>query len=569
LNAAPNASDNPKVAWRNGKIAVAWITRNDPDMLTVKVLAYRLFASSALPGAPEKNGLTPKTATSYVNGTNGVNNLSTEALGVAIASNGNIIVGWEDDGSDIDDIEAVWTMFDSNGNGITPKTKIDALGAYGLGKSVTNNYLSFFRGDGSATPGYVSWGPKIHANLFGNGVGQGANGDGDLFPAEVAALAGYAGGGGFPAVQLFDNNGLPVSPILAGASAAYATADAGSIRIGDWEYLANGNVVIAGDSRQNADLVNLYGGATAANHTIYRILTPAGAVVKSESLANDTPVGSSIWHGVGATKNGFAIRFSDSTRGTVVRMFDNNGTATTPDLVLATLTGYAQAGGGGRGDSVGFHGNGKDAYVHACDYNIGGVNGFWVTVLNADGTVRWTRDVSDDMNIVAGSIGRGDAAIDENGQVIVVFHAKVSTLPNTITLGRRFDAAGNPVGGSFYISEKEVPSFDTPPLAAQRPRVAWRNGSAVVVWESTSYAPLLGTKVIGQRSFLTGPPSLTITHSGNNVIVSWPAGVTGYALESATSVTTGSTWSPVSGVVNNTLTLVNPPGVKFYRLKKQ
>jgi hypothetical protein len=33
---------------------------------------------------------------------------------------------------DINDIEAVWTMFDSNGNWITLNTKMDALGDYGL-----------------------------------------------------------------------------------------------------------------------------------------------------------------------------------------------------------------------------------------------------------------------------------------------------------------------------------------------------------------------------------------------------------------------------------------------------
>ena len=41
--------------------------------------------------------------------------------------------------------------------------------------------------------------------------------------------------------------------------------------------------------------------------------------------------------------------------------------------------------------------------------SVGGIGGFWVTVLNTNGTVRWTRDVSDDMPIVAGSAGRGDA----------------------------------------------------------------------------------------------------------------------------------------------------------------
>jgi hypothetical protein len=573
LSGALLESGNPKVAWRNGKIAVAWLTKNyplDPSLTGSDVIAYRLFVSSPLPGAPENNGLTLKTATSYINGTNGVNNLNTEALGVAIASNGNVMVGWEDDGDDINDIESVWTMFDSNGNWITPNTKMDAIDPYGLGQSVTNKYLSFFRPNGSATPGYVSWGPKLHANLFGSGIGHGANGDGDLMAGEVTSYAGWVGSGNFPAVQLFDNNGQPQSDILAGASEAYA-ADPGNIRIGDWEYLSNGNIVIVGDSRQNDDLVNLYSGTTPANHSIYRILTSAGAVVKSESLVNDTPVGSSIWHGVGSTKDGFAVRFSDSTRGTCVRMFDNSGSPTTTNLVLATLTGFAQAGGGGRGDSIGFHGNGKDAYVHACDYNVGGFGGFWVTVLNTNGTVRWTRDVSDDMALVAGKVGRGDAAIDESGQVIVVFSAQISGLANNVTLGRRFDASGNPLGGTFYLSEKEVPNFDTPPAAADNPRVAWRNGNVAIVWQSGSYPDALIAPVVAQRYFQTGQasaPSMSISGNSSSVTISWPAGVTGYTLKSSASLASGAIWTAVPGVVNNSVTIANPSGTQFYRLEK-
>jgi hypothetical protein len=569
-------SSNPKVAWRNGKIAVAWLSKNytyDLSLNGTDVIAYRLFASAPLPGAPESNGLPPKTATFYINGTNDINNLSTEALGVAIAANGNVMVGWEDDGDDINDIESVWTMFDSDGKWITPLTKIDALDPYGLGKSINSQYLSYFRADGTPTPGYVSWGPKLHANLFGNGIGHGSNGDGDLMAGEITAYAAWAGSGNFPAVQLFDNSGLPVSAVLSGASEAYATGDPGNIRIGDWEYLSNGNVVIVGDSRQNDDLVNLYGGENPANHTIFRILTPAGVVVKSETLVNDTPVGSSMWHGAGATKDGFAVRFSDSTRGTCVRMFDNSGNPTTPNLVLADLTGFAQAGGGGRGDSVGFHGNGKDAYVHACDYNVGGFGGFWVTVLNTNGTVRWTRDVSDDMAIVAGGVGRGDAAIDESGQVIVVFDAKLVDSPNSITMGRRFDAQGNPMGGTFYFSEKEIPDLTNPVPTANRPRVAWRNGTAAIVWQSTSYPEIPGATVVAHRYFKTSevvarPPSLSITGNASSITISWPSTVTGYTLESSGSLAAGSTWTAVPGVANNSVTIANPAGTQFYRLKQ-
>jgi hypothetical protein len=81
--------------------------------------------------------------------------------------------------------------------------------------------------------------------------------------------------------------------------------------------------------------------------------------------------------------------------------------------------------------------------------------------------------------------GRGDAAIDENGQVIVVFSAQIAGLENSVTLGRRFDASGNRMGGTFYLSEKEVPNLSTPPLASANPRVPWRDGNVAVIGRAT------------------------------------------------------------------------------------
>jgi len=555
------------------------------------ILAGALSASAS-PGAPEANGLVPQIATLYINGTNNINNTNTESIGVGIAGSGNVLVAWQDETDNESytwanftrTLSATWTMFDSQGNSITPKTQIYSeyfTDAEGVLMAFTNNYLGFFRTylgpSSNAIMPAATLGPKVHANLFGAGIGMGAAAD--VMTYENVTFLDYQGKGGFPAVQLLDGAGEP-QIVLAGVSLAYASIGAGGdIRIGDWEYLGNSNIVIVGESRRDGNLTNLFGGTIAGHHAIYRIVTPAGAEVRTNAslctncpgalvygsaLVSATNVPNSMWHGVAVAKDGFAVRFSDDIAGTCVRMFDNDGNPTTANLVLASLTGYLQAGGGGRGDGAGFHGNGRDAYVHAAEYNIGGTNGFWVTVLNTNGTVRWSRDVSDDLTLV--SVGRGDAAITESGEVVVVFNAvPTAVTTNSVVLGRRFDAAGNPVGGTFYVSEKEMPNPATPPSV--NPRVAYRNDKVAIVWESRSYPYLPGVDVVAQRYFLL-PPSLSVARSGTTVTISWLPSLTGYTLESSSSVAPGSTWTPVPGVVNNSLTTNTPAGTVFYRMKK-
>lgn len=270
----------------------------------------------------------------------------------------------------------------------------------------------------------------------------------------IPALASWddANSGDFPTVQLLNNNGTPIS-ILPGVTAAFATNNPGNIRIADWDYLSNGNILIVGESRQNQDLVDIFLGATPQEHVIFRILTPAGAVVKAETLASEFADKANAWHGAGVTANGFAIRFATPT-GVVVRMFDNNGTPTTGDLNLVTLTGHAEAGGGGRGDGAGFHGNGNDAYVAVCSY----ATGSWVTVLNTNGTVRYSRDVSDDLPTLS-SLGASDAGINGVGEVVVAYGARYDAANlGTTVLGRRFTTAGVPVGNTFFISEVDRPA---------------------------------------------------------------------------------------------------------------
>jgi hypothetical protein len=261
-------------------------------------------------------------------------------------------------------------------------------------------------------------------------------------------------------VQLLTETGGPIR-ILTGVSDAYAET-AGDIRIADRDYLANGIIVIVGESRQGTDLVTKYGGTANGNHAIFRIVDPSGNEVKAVSLVADAPVANEIWHGVGVTADGFAVRFAQGGR-TKVRMFDNAGNPTTTNLDLGTLTGFPVAAGGGWGDSAGFHGNGNNAYVAVnSDRSAKRV---WVTVLNTDGTVRFSRSVADDLTLV--SPGTPDAAIDRNGEVIVVFaDASATGGLNRLVMGRRFDAAGNPMGGTFYVSELETTYDYTNPVTA-------------------------------------------------------------------------------------------------------
>jgi hypothetical protein len=66
-----------------------------------------------------------------------------------------------------------------------------------------------------------------------------------------------------------------------------------------------------------------------------------------------------------------------------------------------------------------------------------------------------------------------------------------------------------------------------------------------------------------------GAPLLTITHSGNNVIVSWPYPSTGWTLHQNPNLATTS-WSPSSGIANdgtnNFITITSPTGNLFFRL---
>ena len=69
------------------------------------------------------------------------------------------------------------------------------------------------------------------------------------------------------------------------------------------------------------------------------------------------------------------------------------------------------------------------------------------------------------------------------------------------------------------------------------------------------------------------PPTLMIAQDGNQMVLSWPTNAAGFVLEAADSLSSSTTWStnsdtPIITGDQNTITVSNPAGSKFYRLRK-
>jgi hypothetical protein len=63
------------------------------------------------------------------------------------------------------------------------------------------------------------------------------------------------------------------------------------------------------------------------------------------------------------------------------------------------------------------------------------------------------------------------------------------------------------------------------------------------------------------------PPALTFGKIGSGLTLIWPLSATGYTLKSSPSLSSP-VWTPVSGVVNNSVVVPVGPGNAFFRLEK-
>lgn len=541
--------------------------------------------------SPEAAGLTPLHGTIYVNDdTNSLNNGGVQVdniWGADITGDHKVVICLTDflAATDFVGMGNAWTLYDTNGNRLIPPTVITNVTGAAGNATLTNTWRSFYRTNGVPMPCNNSRSPKARANRFGSGFVVG--GRGDRIGLEIATLFAIneddsgaldvsSAASGFPIAQLMNNSGTAVSPVVAmGTDADYQPV--GNVFCHGAEILANGNIVLVGECRQNADLIDRWGGSIAKSHAVYAVVKPNGDIVKPYSLSSEQAVEATQFNaGVGVTSNGFAIRFDKG--GPTFRLFDNDGNPTSGDINMAAQVGTFLGGGpeptagaGGRGDGVGWHGNYKDAYVNVCAAS----GGVYVTVYNADGSVRYHRQTFDVG--FANNGDRVDGAIAPDGRVVIAIDDNqwdTNSVPalNRLVFGRILDAAGNPMGPHFAVSELATPYGTGSDIDSRAPRVSWRDNLIAFTWRIAT-GPVSSLPVVGYRLFKETPPvALSLTRSAGNLVLSWPTNAPGYTLRSTGNLASG-TWqtnSPAPVTSGSVFTVTEPvgPANKFYQLIK-
>jgi hypothetical protein len=535
----------------------------NPDSVDIKVVNG--------PGRAEDNGVNPKTGTIFLNSPDRLNNGNTESLAVGIASNGNILAAWEDDMADadtnvLDDNEAAWMLFGPDGALLTQPVEITAQYVDIAGQTITSPYRSFFRADGSPTPHYTSWGPKIKANPYGTGIGMGATAFAIHYEIPEMAPMADADENDFPVVQLLTDAGAPIKIV---SWSAEDTAPGGAIRIGDWDYLADGNILIVGSDRQAEEQTRL--GAPATSQPVFKIVTPANVEVKGLTLASSTTdtAGNDMWHGAGTTAGGFAIRAAHS-----LRFFHTDGTPYGDDVDVAAVTGdpvYMHL--NDRGEDLGFQGNGKDAYIMcAAGTDALGTKGVFVSVWNTNGTLRWATNATAGLTLNAP--GAADAAMDASGRVFVVFDDTTPSQDGSVktVVGRLLDNTGKAVSSTFLIDPTENPQGTT--IGAGSPRVAWRGDTVAVVWETENKFPMSPDPVnaippVGAMRLFTVPSGsdivATVSASGGNITITWTGGTGPFTVQKKTTLTDAQ-WTTAGTTPDRTITLPASGNTGFFRI---
>jgi hypothetical protein len=176
-------------------------------------------------------------------------------------------------------------------------------------------------------------------------------------------------------------------------------------------------------------------------------------------------------------------------------------------------------------------------------------------------------------------------AANHNGRFLLAFNRSGSTSPDgdisIYAAVGSFTASSVTMGSPFLVLQGTVsdfsPSFDSEPYR-------WGDYSTTMVdptddnlfWtiqEIPVASDVWGTQIT-LISLATNPPSLTITRSGANLNLSWPASTDpAYVLQAAPQVAPSTTWTnvpnPVNIVINqNVVTVPEAAGAMYYRLQK-
>jgi Concanavalin A-like lectin/glucanases superfamily/Immunoglobulin domain len=127
---------------------------------------------------------------------------------------------------------------------------------------------------------------------------------------------------------------------------------------------------------------------------------------------------------------------------------------------------------------------------------------------------------------------------------------------------------GRPIG--TFAQAINFSSGKTTQIGSSAPTTTgegWVGGLDEVAFYSTALGP---DAIWNHFLAMVGPdtaPKLSYSLAGKQLTLFWPTDVTGFTLEYAVSLPAAS-WTPVSGVVNNQVTVDASSGMRFFRLRK-
>jgi hypothetical protein len=367
---------------------------------------------------------------------------------------------------------------------------------------------------------------------------------------------------------------------------------------GELAALDNGNFVVVVDDR------SLYHAAGRAATAV--IVKPDGTIVK-DTFAVEVQ---DIWSNVAAHRGGFCVRVHSN-----LHFFDNNGTELGMVDQMNGLPGYNFD--TGRGDGTRISGHINSPYIY-----LGGI----VNYTGVQGPVRMarmavydsrTRSLVTETNISEATPDNGGAdasdfsglsvtfdrvalAVDALDRIAAAYEAVPANYQagsQTVLRVLRFDPATGTIRfltPSFFTFINKGNAADEPAgFRTFRPGIAMTTRQICVAAKgeiNSTNNPSAGPDTLSQTTFYTvlshpdpqdDPTSpaasaveLTITRSGNNIILSWPAASTGFVVQGATRLVP-SDWADLSPqppiVVQGGLNSVSVPiqsGLRFFRLKK-
>ncbi|MBU6399971.1 MAG: hypothetical protein KGS61_06615 [Verrucomicrobia bacterium] len=331
------------------------------------------------------------------------------------------------------------------------------------------------------------------------------------------------------------------------------------------DFLDNGNIVVMIDDKTTIS-------STVGEVTTFAIIRPDGSVVKGPTLVDPR----SIWDNMCPVKGGFCIRVQTS-----LYFFDDNGNLTSSNGV-ASSSGMAWTS-LDRGDGTRLGGNIDSYYAYLAGPLGSSKNQVGIAAWDsrtgqfAGGTI-----VSDGDPAVQ-TCDRTSVAVNGLDQVCVAYVYQPNPAFGLQTVARvgQFDGANFAwLGHSFYpfVNHDQDPTAVSGFITAS-PVVAMTTRQICIAAKGTinstnnatagpdSLAEQTVYTVVG-LPVVTGSPTLTVTLSGTNVVLSWEAADGLFTVQTRSSLASGAWANATAGNVAPPVTLPMGAGPLFIRLAR-